>query len=83
MGRYIILVLFLNGCAITTPTGVAINSTEPHIEIHITRGDHSTEISFQGDSVLAEKEMMFEVMDKIQSIHIYNLEHRDNNNNTK
>ena len=66
----------LSGCSLTTPAGVAMESSEPHIKIHITRGDHDTEISFQGDTVLAEKGMMFEVIDKIQDIHIKNSEWR-------
>ena len=69
-------IVLLHGCALTTPAGLSVESSEPHIDIHIVRGDHSTEISFQGDSVLNEKEMMFEVIDKIQTIHSDNRQWR-------
>ena len=67
----ILLMLSILGCVATTPAG-SLTSTEPHILVKVQRGDHITEISFQGDSVILEKDMMFDVIDKIQDIHKQN-----------
>jgi len=76
----LLFILVIHGCAVTAPTGLSVESSEPHIDIHIVRGDHSTQISFQGDTVLAEKDMMFDVIDKIQTIHSDNRQWRAKHN---
>ena len=67
----------LQGCVATTPAG-SLESTEPHINVKVQRGDHITEISFQGDTVLAEEQMMFKVIDRLQEIHIQNIQNDQN-----
>lgn len=64
-----VIAVTLMGCMgnMVTPTGQTIGYTSTEPIINIKMGEN--EIHFQGDTILAEEDMMYRVMDKMQHIH--------------